>query len=362
MTLVITRLPTLYAEEPSVWRITDDGQWLDCGPLAAFIADVADGPAMALVDPADARCTWSSLPDLEPRQAEGVARLQQGEQSIGLVHTASCHVGEDMVVTASIAPAVMQHGLDRLAAHGLNPDIVIPFGLAYEGDAEHVVRASFGGMAALRGLQFVVPDEAVFRNHLVRDVPVAELDEQSLRTMLLAAGERPLLNLREGQFAKRERTIWTTARQRKWLVRLLVAIVATTMLLGIVSWAKYRGATSAENERALAAAQKIDKSIIDIAQAEAQLSRALQQKGLSQGQFVPLSAVLWRSVQTAPNVSVRELRYAPDGIVVAVLAAPNSDAVNQALLAIQQDGYRVTATPRQDSSGATLVDLTMRMP
>ncbi|HEV7233851.1 MAG TPA: hypothetical protein VGN36_06360, partial [Sphingorhabdus sp.] len=62
------------------------------------------------------------------------------------------------------------------------------------------------------------------------------------------------------------------------------------------------------------------------------------------------------------NVSVRELRFGADGILTVVLAAPDANSVNRALIAIQQDGYRVTATPRQDTSGATLVDMTMRMP
>ena len=61
-------------------------------------------------------------------------------------------------------------------------------------------------------------------------------------------------------------------------------------------------------------------------------------------------------------MSVRELRYGADGILNVVLAAPDANAVNRALIAIQQDGYRITATPRQDASGATLVDMTMRMP
>jgi general secretion pathway protein L len=361
MTVVITRFPVAEADKPLVWRVTD-GQWHACGPLSDFIPDIADEKMMALVSAAEARCLWSSLPDMQPRQAEGVAKLRVAEQSLGLVHTAARHVFDDIVVTASIAPAVMQDGLARLALRGLNPDIVIPFGLAVEVAPDHIVEVEFDGMTVLRGERFAIPDEAVFRDLLVGDSNVETIAADQARAMLFAASEHPLLNLREGLFAKRERKVLATAEQRKWIIRLAGALIAATLLLGMVTLAKYWSATSAENDRALAAAQRIDPSIQDITQAEAQLGRALQQKGLAQGRFAPLSAGLWRAVQASPNVSARELRFANDGLLTVVLAAPNADSINRALLAIQQDGYRITATPRQDSSGATLVDLTMRMP
>lgn len=361
MTAVITRLPVNEADDPMVWRVTD-GRWQACGPLSDFIPDVADEKVLAIVSAADARCVWSSLPELEPRQAEGVAKLRAADQSIGLVHAVAQHISDDVVVTATIAPAVMNAGLARLALRGLNPDIVIPFGLAIDAASEHVIKAEFDGITVLRGERFVIPDEAVFRDLLVGDAKVEGLASDQTRTMLLAASDHPPLNLREGLFAKRERRILATVEQRKWIIYLGGALLAATLLLGLVTLAKYWSATSTENDRALAAAQKIDPSIRDISQAEAQLSRALQQKGLAQGRFGPLSAGLWRAVQASPNVSARELRFGDDGVLTVVLAAPNADSVNKALLAIQQDGYRITATPRQDNSGATLVDLTMRIP
>jgi general secretion pathway protein L len=257
---------------------------------------------------------------------------------------------------------VMQSGLDRLARRGLNPDIVIPFGLAVDAVPEHIIKAQFDGGTVLRGARFAIPDEAVFRDLLVGDAEIEELGIGEVHAMLLAASESPLLNLREGLFAKRERRVWATSDQRKWIMRLFIALVTATVLLGLASLAKHWSATSAENDRALAAAQKIDTSIQDIEQAETQLDRALQHKGLAKGRFAPLSAGLWRALQAAPNVSARELRYGNDGILTVVLAAPDANSINKTLIAVQQDGYRITATPRQDSSGATLVDLTMRMP
>lgn len=361
MTIVVTRFPAGLADDPMVWRVAD-GQWQDGTALSDFIPDAQDETVLAIVPPADARCIWFALPDLEPRQAEGVAKLRATEQSLGLVHAAARHVVDDVVVTATIAPAVMRDGLARLALRGLNPDIVMPFGLAIEPLPELVVQAEFDTMTVLRGPRFAIPDEAAFRDLLVGSATVETLDQAQVSAMLLNASERPLLNLREGLFAKRERTIWATADQRRWMLRLAGALAILTLLLGIMTVAKFWVATSAENDRALVAAQKVDPTIRDIKQAEAQLGRALEQKGLGQARFAPLTAELWRAVQAAPNVSVRELRFGSDGILTAVLAAPDAASINRSLIVIQQDGFRVTATPRQDTSGATLVDLTMRMP
>lgn len=361
MTTIVTRLPETEGDNPEIWRNVE-GEWQACGPLSDFTSHADDIIVTAVVSPGDTRCIWSSLPDLEPRQAEGVAKLNATGQSLGPVHVVARHIIDDVVVAATISPATLSYGLTRLLERGLNPDVIIPVGLAIDSHPDHVVKAQFDGLTVLRGRTFAIPDEAIFRNLLVGDMVVEEIDTPTVKAMLLSASERPLLNLREGAFAKREQTMWLTPEQRKWMLRLLGGLAAATMFLGIVTLAKYWSATGTENDRALAAAQTIDPSIQDIDHAEAQLDRALQQKGLAKGRFTPLSAGLWRSVKAASNVSVRDLRYGADGILSVVLAAPNSDSINKALIAIQQDGYRVTATPRQDATGATLVDLTMRMP
>jgi general secretion pathway protein L len=361
MTVVIVRFPSSDVDDPALFRVTD-GVWQHAGLLSEFIPSADDATVMAVVSPADVRCSWFSLQGLEVRQAEGVAKLRAAEQSLGLVHSSAAqHVG-DVYVTATIAPEVMQYGLDRLAAHGVNPDIVVPFGLAIDTQTDVVVTAEFEGVNVLRGAQFAMPDEPVFRSIFVGQTAVEILDADTVRTMLWTASEQPLLNLREGIFVKKVRSIWATAEQLKWIKRLCIALVVISALAALVTVGKYWNATSNENSIALAAAKKVDPAITDIDQAEVQLAAAMRKKGILQGRFSPLSAALWRSVKASPNVSVRDMRFGQDGILTVVLAAPSSDNINQTLLAIQQDGYPITATPRTDATGATLVDLTMRMP
>lgn len=361
MTIVITRFPMSATDDPLVWRVTE-GEWQDGIALSQFLPDPADVKVVALVPPADARCVWNIIPDLEPRQAEGVARLSVSEQSLGVVHTSARYIGERVVLSATIATTAMQEGLARLGVRGINPDIVIPFGLAADPVEDQICSVHFDGMTVLRGATFASPDEQMFRDLLVGDAEVRDVHVDEVREGLLFISEHPPLNLREGMYAKRTARILVTAEQHKWLRHLAVALLAVTMFLVLVTLAKYWSATNAENSRALAAAQKVDSSIQDVMLAEVQLARALQQKGLTQTRFAPLTAGLWKAVQTTQNVSVRELRFGDDAILVAVLAAPDAANINKALISMQQDGFRITATPRQDSSGATLVDLTVRMP
>ena len=363
---LIVGLPTAERDNPSLWHVRDgivisSGLLLDIAEILDGV-DIKDAVVMAVVPPAHARCIWSSFPDLEPRQAAGVARLQAVEQSIGPVHAVSRHLDGDVVVTAAIAPVAMDYGLLALAAVGLNPDIIIPAGLTLDAPADGFIRAVIDGAPILRGATLAAPDEPALRTLLIGDAEVNDIGDEVATAMLVAAAQYPALNLREGIYAKREQRVWATAEQRKWIIRLFAALVAATLLLALASWTKYRLSEGAEDDRALAAAQKIDPAITDIEQAEAQIDRAFQQKGLSSGRFGSLSAGLWRAVKTTPNVSVRELRYGDDGIMSVVLAAPDSNSINNALLAIQRDGFRITATARQDTTGATLTDLTVRMP
>ncbi len=220
MTLVVTFLPSLDHRDPLVWRLADSA-WSQACPLSEFAPDEGDDRIVALVQAEAARCIWFSLPDLEPRQAEGVAKVRAFEQSLGAVHAVARHIDAGDVVTATIDSNVLETGLGILQARGLNPDLVIPFGLIVPSDPQHVVRAELGDSTVLRGTRFAVPDEPVFRDMLVGDTPIADMDQAALYQALAHASVNPVLNLREGLFAKREPRMIATPAQRAWILRLL---------------------------------------------------------------------------------------------------------------------------------------------
>ena len=95
MTVVILRFPSSDVDDPGLFRVAD-GVWQHAGSLSEFMPSADDETVMAVVSPADVRCSWFSLPGLEPRQAAGVAKLRAAEQSLGLVHTSAAqYVGDD---------------------------------------------------------------------------------------------------------------------------------------------------------------------------------------------------------------------------------------------------------------------------
>jgi general secretion pathway protein L len=224
MTLVITRFPTSERDDPSVFRVAE-GVWQEAGALSNFVPTVDDITVMALVAPEDVRCHWLTLPDMQGRQAESVAKLRATEQSLGLVHCSAGADYDDVVATATIASEVMQFGLDILKARGLNPDIVLPFALSLSVHSDGISKAEMDGLSVLRGEQFAIPDDAVLRDMFIGDAPIETIDADSIRSMLLSASAAPLLNLREGKFAKRERANWMTAEQKIWVQRLLIALL-----------------------------------------------------------------------------------------------------------------------------------------
>ena len=64
-------------------------------------------------------------------------------------------------------------------------------------------------------------------------------------------------------------------------------------------------------------------------------------------------------LQPEPNVSLATLGYS-GGTLSFTLSGQGPDAINRVLLALQRDGYRVTAVPRTESDGRTFADVTLR--
>jgi hypothetical protein len=56
------------------------------------------------------------------------------------------------------------------------------------------------------------------------------------------------------------------------------------------------------------------------------------------------------------------MRYGSDRILAITLISPAVDPVNRVLIDLQQQGYKVTANPRQEANGITAVAVTVRAP
>lgn len=336
------------------------GTETDALPVAA-----TEVPVMALVRSPNVTVRWLKLEELAPKQAEAAARLQIATESLGAgehLHAVARHLGDDQVMVASLSAELMQFGLDLLATHGFDPDIIIPTGLLFEEPDSGFAMASFGDDVVLRGPQLVMPDEPALRSLLVGDAPISQIDNEQADHALIAAMTAPAINLRSGPFAKRDRSRSISPRQWRILGALTGAAILLSLFLALATYWKYDRAIARENAEALAAAQKLDPSIKDIDSAQARLESELRKRGASSQQYTIAASTLFSVIKESQNVSLRDMRYSTDGTTGATLAAPTIDNINAALIALQQKGYKITATPRQDNSGAALAEITLRAP
>ena len=85
-------------------------------------------------------------------------------------------------------------------------------------------------------------------------------------------------------------------------------------------------------------------------------------EGLVKGEFSIPASGLFSALQQTPGVTISRLSYDRTGVVSAELTALRNEDINPALLALQSNGFLVTATPRQDATGTAKADITVRVP
>ena len=205
----------------------------------------------------------------------------------------------------------------------------------------------------------VIPNEPALVTAIIGESPITDLNAAQTDTALLAAFADPAINMRVGAFAKRRARSGITVQQWKILGALLLTGLLASLLLAVATWVKYDRAITREDAATLAAIQKLVPNATNVTQGQIELSRTLASRGAA-AQMSPLAASAYTILQQFPSVTLRDLRYNGDGILAFTLAAPNVDGINQALLNMQQQGYKVTATPRQEASGLAMADISMR--
>jgi general secretion pathway protein L len=351
------------------WWHVEDSEIVASGSVhpdaedVTLLTSIADIPVMAIVPAALATVRWTGIGDLAPRQAETAARIKTAEETLGAgeaLHIVSNIAPNDQIMVASMSVQQMQFGLDILAALGVDPDIILPAGLIISPPETGFVRASFASETVLRSARSIVPDEPALRQLIVADTPVVTLDAGQVDAAMAAALRDPPINMRSGQFTKRSPRGAMSARQWQVLAGLAAAGILFSLLLAIATWVKYDRAIKRENSIALQAVKTIAPQVSNIEEAQALLNRELMRRGAGGFQVTGLAAATFVILQQVEGVTLRDVRSNGDGIFAFTLAAPNADGINQVLSIMQKQGYRVTAVPRQDASGLTLADISVR--
>jgi general secretion pathway protein L len=324
-----------------------------------------DAPVLALVPAADTVIRVLDMGAMSAAQAEAAARYRAADLSIGgdlFVGVRAIGSGDAMhVLCATISRARLADHLAELALRGLDPDIIVPVGLLLPA-GEQPVSATFGDLGADRlGDLVLPPDEALGALLLGSDAP-ATLDQDARDAAMIAALADPALNLRQGEFARRTPLFALGPGQGRILAWLLGALLLVSLAIPLIEIGKnYLGADLAER-RALASAQRLVPQATSIAEAEQMLDTRLAARGAGNAiATVPLAGLL-SAMQPVPGVTLRQADYRPGGIIGAMIAAPRVEDLNAVLIALQNNGYTVTAAQRSDATGQAVADITVLAP
>ncbi|WP_052130130.1 type II secretion system protein GspL [Sphingomonas sp. 35-24ZXX] len=348
------------------WWHVEDSHVVARGQDVSPPARAGDAPVIALVPAADTVIRTLDMGDMSAAQAEAAARYRAADLSIGgdlfvAVRALGRTEAGMRVRCATIARATLADHLAELALRGLDPDIIVPVGLLLP-ESDQPVSATFGDLGADRlGDLVLPPDEALGALLLAGEAPVA-LDQDRRDAALVAALADPPLNLRQGDFARRTPLFALGAGQGRTLAWLLGALALVSLAVPLAEIGKhYLGADLAER-RALASAQRLVPGATDAAQAEQQIDARLAARGAgNMVASVPLAGLL-SAIQPVPGVVIRQADYRPGGIIAAMIAAPRVEDLNTVLIALQNNGYKVTAANRSDATGQAVADITVLAP
>ena len=85
-------------------------------------------------------------------------------------------------------------------------------------------------------------------------------------------------------------------------------------------------------------------------------------RGGGKRSFTVATAAVWQSLRQSEGAILRDLRFGEDRIVSLTLTAASVDPINRVLTDLQAKGFKVTATPRQETNGAIAAAITVRTP
>ncbi len=360
-------------EETLHWWLVVNGavRSRGCDPDPLF-ASQADGPdeaqpfasVVALV-PSHLTTIMSHqvISDATDNQALTAATMAAKAQSLDgeSLHIVSTMEVAGEVVTASISRNILSAGLVRLQALDLDPEAIIPSGWLLPVASDGAVSADFGFDQVIRAGNIIGTDDLALRDVLFADQTITPIGDDAFDAMLVSAPEKTGLNFRTGPFAKKTQRMMDAAQKRRlgWMA---IALVIISLAIPLVQLAQYHRAADAADEAALTSAAPVVGAMEDPDSAERALDQRLIAENRGNIMFPVPASALYSALQRVPNVSITRMAYGENGIVSATLSAIRNEDINPVLLAIQEAGFIITATPRTDATGSALADITVRAP
>ncbi len=363
---ILAMLPLTLDDDPAIWCVAGDAVIDECrlSHLTDKLGEdnVASIPATILVPASHTTFRRITAQGLEPAQELAVARVQAQEAAMGVVQTAAAFDHQGQIQIATLDLAVLRDGLDRLEAYGLAISAVVPAAALAAPLGDEILRVPLDGESFLCSQTLCCVDEPQIAAAFFGDANIQTVSERDCLEALVAMSRAGQPDFLEGLVRRQSKNRFFSDISWKWTKRLALLAAFLFFASGLSYWAKVQWAIAAENRAALAAARIADPAIAEIDQAETAMDAALARKGIERSSVATLVAVVWQSVKPHENVVITDMQLAKTGLMKATLSGPDVKSINAALLSIQRAGYKITAVPRTDQSGLTLVDLTVTAP
>jgi len=301
---------------------------------------------------------------LTPAQAAAAARLLLADQSaepIGELHVA---IGREVPeepgrCVALVSAAAMADWLDRCAAAGLEPAVIVPEPLLLPVPNDGLVRYDRGALSLFRGEAEAFAMEADTAELVVAGRRVTAIDSSLLEPGLAALAGDPLLDLRQGPFARRRQLRLDPALLRR-LAMLAAALLLVTLAIQVAAILRYTlGADALEAETRQVAAHALPRNP-GVTNPSGELAdRLVELRGGGAG-YDATAAALFAAVKAIPNVELNGLSFSTDGSLRATLAADNQAVLDDVARRVEASGFATELGPPRNGGGRRVADLTVR--
>lgn len=325
------------------------GRWLRVGEGAVRSGLAEDGlpPArrtVLAVPGQEVTLHWIALAEgLAPAQAAAAARLMLADataEPLAGMHVALGRPERGLTPVATVPARLMAQWLEAARASGIEPDAIVPSPLLIEAPAAGFRTRDLGGLADYRGPAAAFAIEPDLAGPLVAGAPVEALDDAGFEAGLEPLLAEPILDLRQGPFARRQR--WPAeGRRARRIAALALALAVLTLAVQIATILAYTFAA-------------------DRMRSEADAIAAQSAPGAAGPGFGAAAAVLFEAVRATPNVELAQLEYRRDGSLDAILLvdAPASLAALQQR--IEASGLSVESGGSGQTNGRPTGRLTVR--
>lgn len=294
---------------------------------------VVPGAGTALAVPGtEVAIHWLDLAgDLAPAQAAAAARLMLTDASaepLANMHVAAGRPENGLTPVALAPVGRMEEWV------GGDPDLIIPETLLLPPPATGLVRRGLDH----RGLAQAFSVEPELAELLVGDAPVEEIGEEAFEAGLAGALAEPVLNLRQGAFAKRRRWRVESGRLRR-LALLAAALALFSLIVQIAAIMRYSFAAD---------------------RLEAEAAALGPVAAASRPGFGALAPLLFEAVRATPNLELTRLEYRSDGSLAASVSVDSAATLAAFRARAEASGLRVEGGALGGAGGRPGAELVLR--